>query len=247
MKLQKKGLDLIVERKNPFIKGMESEVEVIELGKFNATIRFKTGQESNIHVSQLAVKNTCAIRNILNLGDRLTVVCLGCDDRGMPIFVEKGAHELKKAQANNLTEKKDNGLFIDNIRKTEEAREQAEIQKKANRDNVQAEEILNTVKSKCMNAKEHKIEGYYCVYNDEGYTVRNFFTNRGTDLSHCNLQLLVDIVKNKIRELGFINYEVRIDKVHQEDKKHIGYGFWGTPKYEVKKSIESWMHVRIEW
>lgn len=242
-----KGLDLIGERTNPFIKGIESEVEVIALNKFNATIRFKAGQKANIHVSQLAVKNTCAIRNILNIGDRLTVVCQGSNDGGIPIFVEKGALELKKVQADNFTEKKEDRLFIDRLRNAEKAREQAEIQRKADIDNEQAEHILNTIKTKCMEeAKEHKIEGYYCVYNDDGYTERRIETF-GSNLLYCNLQVLVDIVSDKIRELGFINYEVRIDKVPYEYRERIGYSIWGTEKYEIKKSVSEWMYIRIEW
>lgn len=69
-----------------FYEGQILEGEVINIKEFGAFIEFAPGKEGMVHISKIANERINHVEDVLTLGDRVKVVCLGKDKMGRMSF-----------------------------------------------------------------------------------------------------------------------------------------------------------------
>ena len=74
-----------------FYEGQILEGEVINIKEFGAFIEFAPGKEGMVHISKIANERINHVEDVLTLGDRVKVVCLGKDKMGRMSFSIKDA------------------------------------------------------------------------------------------------------------------------------------------------------------
>ncbi|MCR4841838.1 MAG: polyribonucleotide nucleotidyltransferase [Eubacterium sp.] len=79
-------IDIIV---NDFEEGQQLEGTVVSIKDFGAFVEFAPGKEGMIHISKIAKNRINRVEDVLTLGDKVKVVCLGKDRMGRFSFSMK--------------------------------------------------------------------------------------------------------------------------------------------------------------
>jgi polyribonucleotide nucleotidyltransferase len=95
MALAKKYINIIV---NDFREGQILEGTVVSIKEFGAFLEFAPGKEGMVHISKIANHRIDHVEDVLTLGDRVRVVCLGKDRLGRVSFSMK---DVKNAERNS--------------------------------------------------------------------------------------------------------------------------------------------------
>ena len=69
-----------------FEAGMVFEGKVISIKEFGAFIEFAPGKEGMVHISKISKERIKQVEDVLTLGDKVKVVCLGKDKMGRISF-----------------------------------------------------------------------------------------------------------------------------------------------------------------
>ena len=72
-----------------FEKGQIFNGKVVSIKEFGAFIEFAPGKEGMVHISKIANRRIDRVEDEINLGDEVTVVCLGKDRMGRISFSMK--------------------------------------------------------------------------------------------------------------------------------------------------------------
>ncbi len=78
-----KMIEMIV---TDFESGMILEGTVVSIKEFGAFIEFAPGKEGMVHISKIAKERIRHVEDVLTLGDKVTVICLGKDKMGRLSF-----------------------------------------------------------------------------------------------------------------------------------------------------------------
>ena len=73
-----------------FEEGAVYEGTVVSIKEFGAFIEFAPGKEGMVHISKISKERINRVEDVLTLGDRVKVVCLGKDKMGRISFAMKG-------------------------------------------------------------------------------------------------------------------------------------------------------------
>ena len=65
-----------------FEKGQIFKGKVVSIKEFGAFVEFAPGKEGMVHISKICRERINHVEDVLTLGDKVTVVCLGKDDKG---------------------------------------------------------------------------------------------------------------------------------------------------------------------
>ena len=76
-----------------FEAGMVFEGKVISIKEFGAVIEFAPGKEGMVHISKISKERIKQVEDVLTLGDKVKVVCLGKDKMGRISFSMKDVDE----------------------------------------------------------------------------------------------------------------------------------------------------------
>lgn len=88
MALAKKYINIIT---TDFEEGQILEGTVVSMKEFGAFLEFAPGKEGLVHISKIANRRIDRVEDVLSLGDRVRVVCLGKDRMGRISFSIKDA------------------------------------------------------------------------------------------------------------------------------------------------------------
>jgi len=69
-----------------FEEGMILKGEVVSIKEFGAFIEFAPGKEGMVHISKISKQRIKNVEDVLTLGDKVKVVCLGKDKMGRVSF-----------------------------------------------------------------------------------------------------------------------------------------------------------------
>ena len=93
MELAKKYITTIV---TEFEEGQILDGTVVSIKEFGAFVEFAPGKEGMVHISKIANRRIEHVEDVLTLGDKVTVVCLGKDRMGRLSFSMKDVNKQKK-------------------------------------------------------------------------------------------------------------------------------------------------------
>lgn len=93
MEMAKKYITTIV---SEFEEGQVLDGVVVSIKEFGAFIEFAPGKEGMVHISKIANRRIEHVEDVLTLGDKVTVVCLGKDRMGRLSFSMKDVNKQKK-------------------------------------------------------------------------------------------------------------------------------------------------------
>ncbi len=88
-----KAIDMIKIITTDFEQGQILEGTVVSIKEFGAFIEFAPGKEGMVHISKIAKERINRVEDVLTLGDKVTVVCLGKDKMGRISFSMKDVKE----------------------------------------------------------------------------------------------------------------------------------------------------------
>ncbi len=88
-----KAIDMIKIITTDFEQGQILEGTVVSIKEFGAFIEFAPGKEGMVHISKIAKERINRIEDVLTLGDKVKVVCLGKDKMGRISFSMKDVKE----------------------------------------------------------------------------------------------------------------------------------------------------------
>ena len=86
MEKAKRYIEIIV---TDFEAGQVLTGKVVSIKEFGAFIEFAPGKEGMVHISKISKQRINRVEDVLTLGDRVTVVCLGKDKMGRISFSMK--------------------------------------------------------------------------------------------------------------------------------------------------------------
>ena len=89
-----KAIDMIKIITTDFEQGQILEGTVVSIKEFGAFIEFAPGKEGMVHISKIAKERINRVEDVLTLGDKVKVVCLGKDKMGRISFSMKDVKEL---------------------------------------------------------------------------------------------------------------------------------------------------------
>ena len=81
-----KAIEMIRIITTDFAEGMVLSGEVVSIKDFGAFIEFAPGKEGMVHISKIAKERINRVEDVLTLGDKVKVVCLGKDKMGRMSF-----------------------------------------------------------------------------------------------------------------------------------------------------------------
>ena len=87
-----KAIEMIRMITTDFEEGMVLTGEVVSIKDFGAFIEFAPGKEGLVHISKISKERIAHVEDVLTLGDRVKVVCLGKDKMGRLSFSIKDVH-----------------------------------------------------------------------------------------------------------------------------------------------------------
>ena len=90
-----KAIDMIKIITTDFTEGQILTGTVVSIKEFGAFIEFAPGKEGMVHISKIAKERINHVEDVLTLGDKVTVVCLGKDKMGRISFSMKDVPENK--------------------------------------------------------------------------------------------------------------------------------------------------------
>ena len=93
MEMAKKYINTIV---TEFEEGQVLDGVVVSIKEFGAFVEFAPGKEGMVHISKIANRRIEHVEDVLTLGDKVTVVCLGKDRMGRLSFSMKDVANNKK-------------------------------------------------------------------------------------------------------------------------------------------------------
>ena len=93
MEMAKKYINTIV---TEFEEGQVLDGTVVSIKEFGAFIEFAPGKEGMVHISKIANRRIEHVEDVLTLGDKVTVVCLGKDRMGRLSFSMKDVAKQQK-------------------------------------------------------------------------------------------------------------------------------------------------------
>ena len=88
-----KAIDMIKIITTDFEQGQILEGTVVSIKEFGAFIEFAPGKEGMVHISKIAKERINRVEDVLTLGDKVKVVCLGKDKMGRISFSMKDVIE----------------------------------------------------------------------------------------------------------------------------------------------------------
>ena len=88
-----KAIDMIKIITTDFEQGQILEGTVVSIKEFGAFIEFAPGKEGMVHISKIAKERINRVEDVLTLGDKVKVVCLGKDKMGRISFSRKDVQE----------------------------------------------------------------------------------------------------------------------------------------------------------
>ena len=88
-----KAIDMIKIITTDFEQGQVLEGTVVSIKEFGAFIEFAPGKEGMVHISKIAKERINRVEDVLTLGDKVKVVCLGKDKMGRISFSMKDVKE----------------------------------------------------------------------------------------------------------------------------------------------------------
>ena len=88
-----KAIDMIMIITTDFEQGQILEGTVVSIKEFGAFIEFAPGKEGMVHISKIAKERINRVEDVLTLGDKVKVVCLGKDKMGRISFSMKDVKE----------------------------------------------------------------------------------------------------------------------------------------------------------
>ena len=88
-----KAIDMIKIITTDFEQGQILEGTVVSIKEFGAFIEFAPGKEGMVHISKIAKERINRLEDVLTLGDKVKVVCLGKDKMGRISFSMKDVKE----------------------------------------------------------------------------------------------------------------------------------------------------------
>ena len=88
-----KAIDMIKIITTDFEQGQILEGTVVSIKEFGAFIEFAPGKEGMVHISKIAKERINRVEDVLTLGDKVKVVCLGEDKMGRISFSMKDVKE----------------------------------------------------------------------------------------------------------------------------------------------------------
>lgn len=88
-----KAIDMIKIITTDFEQGQILEGTVVSIKEFGAFIEFAPGKEGMVHISKIAKERINRVEDVLTLGDKVRVVCLGKDKMGRISFSMKDVKE----------------------------------------------------------------------------------------------------------------------------------------------------------
>ncbi len=88
-----KAIDMIKIITTDFEQGQILEGTVVSIKEFGAFIEFAPGKEGMVHISKIAKERINRVEDVLTLGDKVKVVCLGKDKVGRISFSMKDVKE----------------------------------------------------------------------------------------------------------------------------------------------------------
>ena len=93
-KAQKDGaIDMIKTITTDFEEGQIFTGTVVSIKEFGAFIEFAPGKEGMVHISKISKERINRVEDVLTLGDKVTVICLGKDKMGRISFSMKDVPE----------------------------------------------------------------------------------------------------------------------------------------------------------
>ena len=69
-----------------FEQGQILTGQVVSIKEFGAFVEFAPGKEGMVHISKISKERINRVEDVLTLGDKVTVVCLGKDKMGRMSF-----------------------------------------------------------------------------------------------------------------------------------------------------------------
>ena len=84
-----KAVEYVKTIASDFVEGQIYKGKVISIKEFGAFIEFAPGKEGMVHISKIADRRIEHVEDVLTLGDKVTVVCLGKDKMGRISFSMK--------------------------------------------------------------------------------------------------------------------------------------------------------------
>ena len=81
-----KAVEMIKIITTDFEAGQIFKGTVISIKEFGAFVEFAPGKEGMVHISKIAKERINHVEDVLTLGDKVTVVCLGKDKMGRISF-----------------------------------------------------------------------------------------------------------------------------------------------------------------
>ncbi len=72
-----------------YAEGQVFQGIVVSIKEFGAFVEFAPGKEGMVHISKIAKERINHVEDVLTLGDKVTVVCLGKDKMGRMSFSMK--------------------------------------------------------------------------------------------------------------------------------------------------------------
>ena len=81
-----KAIDMIKIITTDFEQGQILEGTVVSIKEFGAFIEFAPGKEGMVHISKICKERINRVEDVLTLGDKVTVICLGKDKMGRMSF-----------------------------------------------------------------------------------------------------------------------------------------------------------------
>ena len=88
-----KAIDMIKIITTDFEQGQIFEGTVVSIKEFGAFIEFAPGKEGMVHISKISKERINRVEDVLTLGDKVTVICLGKDKMGRISFSMKDVPE----------------------------------------------------------------------------------------------------------------------------------------------------------
>ena len=88
-----KAIDMIKIITTDFAEGQILTGTVVSIKEFGAFLEFAPGKEGMVHISKIAKERINHVEDVLTLGDKVKVVCLGKDKMGRISFSIKDVPE----------------------------------------------------------------------------------------------------------------------------------------------------------
>ncbi len=84
--MMSKAIEMVKTIVTEFEEGQIFQGTVVSIKEFGAFIEFAPGKEGMVHISKIAKERIKQVEDVLTLGDKVTVICLGKDKMGRMSF-----------------------------------------------------------------------------------------------------------------------------------------------------------------